>query len=119
MLLKFLFRRTRDARRLAAIDVAVARIGHGVFKRQDENRELLQLLQLKCPHLVRDYPWVEGWLKAHDDFFAELAKLQPAGGEGAVRAPVVDVRAWPGRPLLGEPTEQPAAWPGLAAGGRL
>lgn len=95
-MLNFLFRRTRQAKRLRRIDQTVARIGGGITKRIDENRELLEVLQARCPHLLRERPWIVGWLRANDEFFAELDRLRPepaATGDGARDIDVV--RPWP------------------------
>lgn len=64
----------RNAARLSAIDEVVRRTGRGVYKRIDENRELLELLQARCPEFLDEHHWVVGWLRSHDDFFTELAK---------------------------------------------
>ena len=45
----------------------------GVYKRIDENRELLELLQRDAPALLAAQPWVIGWLKSQDLFLQELA----------------------------------------------
>ena len=87
--------------RLRAVEDVTSRIGRGVFKRIDENRELLQLLKERCPNVVENYPWIEGWLRSHDDFFVELAKVTQAAnpfehfkGNGEPVFP----RPWPGTP---------------------
>lgn len=49
----------------------------GVFKRIDENRELLELLRIKAPALMTSHSWVEGWLKSQDEFLSELAAQVP------------------------------------------
>ena len=49
--------------------------GGGVYKRIDENRELLELLLREVPEYMDKNPWVVGWLKCHDEFFVELEKL--------------------------------------------
>ena len=67
-----------DVFRLRAVDDVTSRIGRGVFKRIDENRELLELLKVRCPQFMAEHPWVEGWLESHDDFFVELAKATRA-----------------------------------------
>lgn len=45
----------------------------GIFKRLDENRELLELLIQETPELLHSHPWVVGWLASQDDFLQELA----------------------------------------------
>lgn len=50
----------------------------GVLKRIDENRELLEALQLHAPGLLTDRPWIESWIKGNDEFFVEMAKILDA-----------------------------------------
>ena len=38
--------------------VLLEQIGRGAHKRVDENRELLELLQSKVPHLLDECPWI-------------------------------------------------------------
>ena len=95
----------RGRRKVAAIDDVVSRIGRGVFKRIDENRELLELLQLRCPEFLSEHPWVEAWLSSHDEFFTELAKATEAVNPHAIwnrigRQPFP--RAWPGQRWRGK-----------------
>lgn len=47
----------------------------GVYKRIDENRELLELLQEECPDFVERHFWIKGWLAAQDRFLSELADV--------------------------------------------
>ncbi len=49
--------------------------GGGVYKRIDENRELLELLQREDPEFLKKHFEVVGWIKANDEFFTELADL--------------------------------------------
>lgn len=61
----------------------------GLFKRIDENRELLQLLQEECPTFLREHRWIEGWIRGNDNFFTELRAildLQVASNEGYASA---------------------------------
>lgn len=62
-------------KRLAAIDEVLNgyQNGYGIYKRIDENRELLELLKKECPEFLEDHFWIEGWLESHDQFFSELA----------------------------------------------
>lgn len=46
----------------------------GIFKRIDENRELMELLQKDAPEFVHKHPWVMGWLESQDNFLSELAQ---------------------------------------------
>jgi hypothetical protein len=52
----------------------------GLIKRIDENRELLQTLQLKAPQLLVECPWIIGWISANDSFFVQLDQLLLAKG---------------------------------------
>ena len=84
-----------DAPALAAL---LEQVGGGAHKRVDENRELLELLHSKAPHLLDECPWIEGWLRANDEVFVGMAamatelRLEPRFG---VRAGFP--RAWPER----------------------
>ena len=62
-------------KQLTAIQEVVRRNGRGIHKRIDENRELMELLQTKAPALLREYPWVEGWIHSQDDFLVEIEKV--------------------------------------------
>ena len=52
--------------------VLLEQIGRGAHKRVDENRELLELLQSKVPHLLDECPWIVGWLRANDEVFVAM-----------------------------------------------
>lgn len=76
--------------------------GGGVYKRIDENRELLELLQRQAPDFLASHSWVEGWLAANDQFFLALASTVPVAdgqflGEALTR-PDKFPRPWPGQP---------------------
>lgn len=62
---------------LQKVQWILGRHSGGVFKRIDENRELLELLREKAPALLGSHPWVEGWLKSQDEFLSELATQVP------------------------------------------
>ena len=98
---RFFFSGARDARALTAVRHVATRVGRGVHKRIDENRELLELLQARCPAFLVAHPWVEGWLASHDDFFTELARAVPVENPHAKRNREVlgyqYPRPWPGR----------------------
>ena len=69
--------------RLRAIESVMKFTGGGIFKRIDENRELLELLQRESPEFLQKHPWVNLWIEAQDEFFTELAKsaqMQPLQG---------------------------------------
>lgn len=44
----------------------------GIYKRIDENRELLELLQREAPELLAKQPWVVSWLESQDGFLRDL-----------------------------------------------
>ncbi|WP_461280328.1 hypothetical protein [Acidithiobacillus sp.] len=48
------------------------RNGRGIHKRIDENRELMELLQTTAPALLRECPWVEGWIHSQDHFLVAI-----------------------------------------------
>ena len=52
-------------------------VGGGLYKRIDENRELMELLRREAPDLVAQHPEIANWLQAHDDFFCELESAMP------------------------------------------
>ena len=66
----------------------------GVFKRIDENRELLELLQKENSDFLHRFPWIEGWIAGFDCFLLDLVEtlqLKPLGNADAFP------RAWPGK----------------------
>ena len=74
----------------------------GIWKRIDENRELLAFLQGNAPSLLARYPFMEGWLGNQDIFLVNLLRLLelpdalPSFGAGFPRP-------WPGNPALERP----------------
>jgi len=48
-----------------------------IYKRIDENRELMELLQEKAPDFLKEHFWIEGWLKSQDAFLNDLAPFAP------------------------------------------
>ncbi len=44
----------------------------GIYKRIDENRELMELLSTKAPSFLSDHPWVVRWLKSQDAFLCDI-----------------------------------------------
>lgn len=50
----------------------------GVYKRIDENRELMELLREKAPSLLKENFWIEDWLKSNDVFLNDLVPIAPA-----------------------------------------
>lgn len=47
----------------------------GVLKRIDENRELLETLRSKCPTVLYENWWIEGWIASNDRFFTTLQAI--------------------------------------------
>lgn len=77
---------------LAPIESVLRRYG-GVYKRIDENRELLDHIQQNAPALLRDAPWIEGWLDSQDRFLVEIANAaKPEDARLGEDFP----RPWPG-----------------------
>lgn len=75
----------------------------GLFKRVDENRELLEVLFREAPSFMQSHPWVEGWIKGNDAFFEGVRstlglKLHELHPFLAGRVP----RDWP-KPMAGWP----------------
>ena len=50
------------------------RVEGGVYKRIDENRELVELIQREAPQLFATHPWALGWLKSQDRFLVALSE---------------------------------------------
>jgi hypothetical protein len=86
--MRSLFQRSRKLDRVRNI---CSLHGGGIYKLIDENRELYQLLQDPCPDFLRESPWVDGWLKAQDDFLQDIESVfrgemsQPRFGPDIVR----------------------------------
>jgi len=59
---------------LAAIQQVLGWNNGGVYKRIDEGRELLHLLQTKAPKWLNEYPGVKNWIKSTDEFLTCLSK---------------------------------------------
>ena len=47
----------------------------GIYKRIDENRELLELLQAEAPEFLARHFWVSGWIGSTDGFLNDLERL--------------------------------------------
>jgi len=61
-------------KRLIAIDDVCENTGRGIYKRIDENRELLELLLREAPELLDRCFWIIGWLENQDHFLVSLAQ---------------------------------------------
>lgn len=86
---------------------AIGLAGGGVYKRIDENRELLELLQTEAPQLLASYPWIESWFDSNDDFFFEIERhVDPRSTKARFR------------PCMSGSRPFPRPWPGSANLGR-
>lgn len=56
----------------STLSKVLSNVGGGLYKRIDENRELLELLQDKAPMLLDECPWIVGWIQSNDDVFMAL-----------------------------------------------
>lgn len=66
----------------------------GVYKRLDENRELLEHIQWHVPEYLNAHPWVGGWIETQDMFLLDLiaaAELEPPRVRPGFKWP----RPWP------------------------
>ena len=86
-------------RRMPEVRRILGFTGGGVYKRIDENRELLEFLSAKAPDLLTSYPWVESWLDSQDQFLCELASAVPVAEgifiPGDTHTPRTFPRPWP------------------------
>lgn len=89
---------------LRKVQWILGRNSGGIFKRLDENRELLELLRKQAPAFVASHPWVENWLESQDQFLSELAAQVPLN-DVLFRATPPDhpghqfPRPWPEKPV--------------------
>lgn len=60
--------------------MVLEKVGGGVHKRVDENRELVELLRKKAPALLQEFPWAEDWLRSNDEVFTALGRLATSLG---------------------------------------
>lgn len=49
----------------------------GIYKRIDENRELLELLQREAPSLLATHPEAVSWLDSQDGFLRDIQAVVP------------------------------------------
>lgn len=54
--------------------MVLEKVGGGVHKRVDENRELVELLRKKAPALLQEFPWAEDWLRSNDEVFTAFGR---------------------------------------------
>lgn len=81
--------------KMRRVDEVLQASHRGIYKRIDENRELLELLQNEAPELLAKRPWIVGWLESQDGFLLDIAKAvgYPPKHEQHHDYP----RPWPGR----------------------
>lgn len=91
------------AKAMKNVQRILARHQGGIYKRIDENRELLILLQTKAPDLLAECPWVVGWLESADGFLVDLEQV----------APVVEPQFSPHQSPGG--SSFPRGWPAVSA----
>jgi len=69
--------RRADRAQVQLLKKILGRHHGGIYKRIDENRELLELLQREAPELLAKQPWVVGWLESQDGFLCDLESAVP------------------------------------------
>lgn len=73
----------------------------GIWKRIDENRELLEFMQQNASKLMARCPFIEGWIGNQDIFLVNLLQILELPGYPpgfGNRFP----RQWPGNPRIGK-----------------
>lgn len=59
---------------IRALDLCLnSEAGRGIWKRIDENRELLACIQEHAPDLLERCPFIDGWIAGTDIFLNDLA----------------------------------------------
>lgn len=86
-----------NIKRLQSIDAVLDNHQGGIAKRIDENVELLELLQEKCPSFLEDHPWVEGWIESNHRFLSDLASAGEKTDSFRLDRLRPFPRPWPGR----------------------
>lgn len=79
--------------KLRAVTKVMETSQRGVFKRIDENRELLELLRERAPEFLDKHSWVEGWLESQDLFLNDLLAAVPVSKPSMPNYP----RPWPAK----------------------
>lgn len=64
-------------KKLAAAQRVMEKSQMGIYKRIDENREFLEMLQERAPGFLKEHFWVEGWIKSQDIFLNDLLAAIP------------------------------------------
>ncbi|EKZ5999847.1 hypothetical protein REZ03_005353 [Klebsiella pneumoniae] len=70
-----LFHQSAEKEKLEALENVISKNNRGIFKRIDENRELLELLYEKTPELMDECSWIRGWIESQDEFLSKLAEI--------------------------------------------
>lgn len=70
-----------------------AQLGRDIYKRIDENRELLELIIKEAPDLLERCPWIAGWIAGTDCFLVNL--LCMLGWQQQNPASELSPRPWP------------------------
>lgn len=73
-----LFNKNLEHQKFKALEKVISYSERGIFKRIDENRELLELLYRESPDLMEKCFWIRGWLESQDAFLNELAEISGA-----------------------------------------
>ncbi|PHM72351.1 hypothetical protein [Xenorhabdus sp. KJ12.1] len=63
----------KNQKKLTEIKNIVTNNNCGIYKRIDENRELLELIYREYPNLIEKNPWVINWIKSQDEFLLAIA----------------------------------------------
>lgn len=78
-----LFNKNLERQKFKALEKVISYSERGIFKRIDENRELLELLYRESPDLMEKCFWIRGWLESQDVFLNELAEVSGAKNKHA------------------------------------
>ncbi|HFK7123215.1 TPA: hypothetical protein ACG0NO_004165 [Enterobacter hormaechei subsp. steigerwaltii] len=84
-----LFSRDKESHeKLQVLAEVITQSQRGVFKRIDENRELLELLYREAPELMNNFPWIRNWIVSQDEYLNKLAEV--SGAENPFERPYDD-----------------------------
>lgn len=94
-----------EKKKLQAVEALLTRPECGIYKRIDENRELLELLQAQAPELLQKCGWIEGCLRNQDEFLLDILAVLPI----PIPAAATDMpRPWP---IAAQPAGEVCAGP--------
>lgn len=107
-----MFNLLKPRKLLAELATTLKKFEGGIYKRIDENRELVALLQQEAPELLRDHPEILLWLISQDNFLVAIEKINPPEEAQFRQHPGVFPRPWPARSKTPIPTFEEAkeAW---------